>query len=431
MDKEDGTMTDINEVVKKKQGYTLHIVKTDKYKTNNLVMKMKAPLDQETVTLRGLLPHVMQSSTKTYPNTTKLRTYLDELYGASFFTDLAKKGEYHIVSFTVEIANEKFLKDSEPLLEKGLEFLSDVILNPNIEDDQFDESTVEKEKRNQKVRIQAVYDDKMRYANSRLVEEMCKDERFALHVNGMKENVDSITSRELYDYYQNVISEDQMDLYVIGDVDIEQVENFCDRLFSLPERETVEVDSSEVKRKEKENVVKEKQDVKQGKLNIGYRTNTQFGDKDYFALQVFNGIFGGFSHSKLFINVREKASLAYYAASRLESHKGLMMVMSGIEFKNYDQAVGIIKEQLEAMRNGDFTDGEVEQTKAVIKNQLLETVDTSRGLIEVLYHNAVSNKQINLGTWLSEVERTTKEEIIAAAKKVELDTIYFLTGMEE
>lgn len=424
-------MTDINEVVKKKQGYTLHIVKTDKYKTNNLVMKMKAPLDQETVTLRGLLPHVMQSSTKTYPNTTKLRTYLDELYGASFFTDLAKKGEYHIVSFSVEIANEKFLKDSEPLLEKGLEFLSDVILNPNIEDDQFDESTVEKEKRNQKVRIQAVYDDKMRYANSRLVEEMCKDERFALHVNGMKENVDSITSKELYEYYQNVISEDQMDLYVIGDVDIDQVENFCDRLFSLPERETVEVDSSEVKRKEKENVVKEKQDVKQGKLNMGYRTNTQFGDKDYFALQVFNGIFGGFSHSKLFINVREKASLAYYAASRLESHKGLMMVMSGIEFKNYDQAVGIINEQLEAMRNGDFTDGEVEQTKAVIKNQLLETVDTSRGLIEVLYHNAVSNKQIDLKTWLSEVERTTKEEIIAAANKVELDTIYFLTGMEE
>ncbi|MEL3971264.1 pitrilysin family protein [Rossellomorea oryzaecorticis] len=424
-------MTDINEVVKKKQGYTLHIVKTDKYKTNNLVMKMKAPLDQETVTLRGLLPHVMQSSTKTYPNTTKLRTYLDELYGASFFTDLAKKGEYHIVSFSVEIANEKFLKDSEPLLEKGLEFLSDVILNPNIEDDQFDERTVEKEKRNQKVRIQAVYDDKMRYANSRLVEEMCKDERFALHVNGMKENVDSINSKELYEYYQNVISEDQMDLYVIGDVDIDQVENFCDRLFSLPERKAVQVDSSEVKRKEKENVVKEKQDVKQGKLNMGYRTNTQFGDKDYFALQVFNGIFGGFSHSKLFINVREKASLAYYAASRLESHKGLMMVMSGIEFKNYDQAVGIINEQLEAMRNGDFTDGEVEQTKAVIKNQLLETVDTSRGLIEVLYHNAVSNKQIDLKTWLGEVERTTKEEIIAAANKVELDTIYFLTGMEE
>lgn len=423
-------MTAINEVVKKKQGYTLHIVQTDKYKTNSLILKMKAPLDQETVTLRGLLPHVMQSSTKTYPSTTELRSYLDELYGANFFTDLGKKGEYHVVSMSVEIANEKFLRDSEPLLQKGIEFLADVLQNPQIENNEFDKKTVEKEKRNQKVRIQAVYDDKMRYANSRLVEEMCKGERFALHVNGISEEVESITAKSLYEYYQKVMNEDQFDFYVIGDVDVTEVENLCDQLLQLNQRTPLEIDSSEVKQKERENVVKEKQDVKQGKLNMGYRTHTQYGDDDYFALQVFNGIFGGFSHSKLFINVREKASLAYYAASRLESHKGLLMVMSGIEFDKYDQAVGIINDQLQAMKDGDFTDGEIEQTKAVIRNQLLETIDTSRGLVEVLYHNAVSHEEIDLKHWLDEIEKTTKEDIVKAANKVELDTIYFLTGME-
>jgi predicted Zn-dependent peptidase len=176
--------------------------------------------------------------------------------------------------------------------------------------------------------------------------------------------------------------------------------------------------------------VKEQQDVKQGKLNIGYRTNIIYGDSDYFALQVFNGIFGGFSHSKLFINVREKASLAYYAASRLESHKGLMMVMSGIDLKNYDQAVGIIHDQLEAMRNGDFTDQELDQTKAVIQNQILETIDTARGLTEILYHNVVADAKISLDTWLEEMQKVTKEEIIEVAKKIQLDTIYFLTGTE-
>ncbi|WP_064093650.1 EF-P 5-aminopentanol modification-associated protein YfmF [Rossellomorea aquimaris] len=424
-------MTAINEVVKKKQGYTLHIVQTDKFKTNSLVLKMKAPLDEETVTLRGLLPHVLQSSTKTYPNTTELRSHLDELYGANFFVDLGKKGEYHVVSLSVEIANEKFLKDSEPLLEKGIEFLSDVVLNPNVESNQFDENTVQKEKRNQKVRIQAVYDDKMRYANSRLVEEMCRGERFALHVNGISEQVDALTSNELYQYYQKAMNEDQFDLYVIGDVDVSEVEGLCDKLLNFKVRTIERVESSVPQSKNKENVVKEKQDVKQGKLNIGYRTNTEYGDEDYFALQVFNGIFGGFSHSKLFINVREKASLAYYAASRLESHKGLMMVMSGIEFKNYDQAVGIIKEQLQAMKDGEFTDSEIDQTKAVIRNQLLETIDTSRGLIEILYHNAIAGKEIGLEHWLNEIEKTTKEEIVKVANKVELDTIYFLTGMEE
>ncbi|MCA1062437.1 insulinase family protein [Rossellomorea aquimaris] len=424
-------MTAINEVVKKKHGYTLHIVQTDKYKTNSLILKMKAPLDHETVTLRGLLPHVMQSSTNTYPSTTDLRSYLDELYGANFFVDLGKKGEYHIVSMSVEIANEKFLKDSEPLLQKGIEFLADVLQNPHVDEQNgFDEKTVSKEKRNQKVRIQAVYDDKMRYANSRLVEEMCKGERFALHVNGVSEEVDAITAKSLYDYYKKVMSEDQFDLYVIGDVDVREVEMLCDRLLHLNERTPQEVDSSEVKRKEKEHVVKEKQDVKQGKLNMGYRTHTKYGDRDYFALQVFNGIFGGFSHSKLFINVREKASLAYYAASRLESHKGLLMVMSGIEFEKYDQAVGIINEQLKAMKDGDFTEGEIDQTKAVIRNQLLETIDTSRGLVEILYHNAVAHEEIDLSHWLNEIEKTTKEDIVKAAQKVELDTIYFLTGME-
>lgn len=423
-------MTAINEIVKKKPGYTLHIVQTDKYKTNSLVLKMKAPLDHETVTLRGLLPHVMQSSTKTYQSTTELRSHLDELYGANFFVDLGKKGEYHVVSMSVEIANEKFLKDSEPLLQKGIEFLADVLQNPHVENNEFDKKTVEKEKRNQKVRIQAVYDDKMRYANSRLVEEMCKGERFALHVNGVSEEVESTTAKSLYEYYQKVMAEDQFDIYVIGDVDVKEVESLCDQLLQLNERTPQQVDASLVKQKENENVVKEKQDVKQGKLNMGYRTHTQYGDEDYFALQVFNGIFGGFSHSKLFINVREKASLAYYAASRLESHKGLLMVMSGIEFEKYDQAVGIINEQLQAMKDGDFTDGEIDQTKAVIRNQLLETIDTSRGLVEVLYHNAVAHEEIDLKHWLDEIEKTTKEDIVKAANKVELDTIYFLTGME-
>jgi predicted Zn-dependent peptidase len=163
---------------------------------------------------------------------------------------------------------------------------------------------------------------------------------------------------------------------------------------------------------------------------MGYRTNIIYGDPDYFALQVFNGIFGGFSHSKLFINVREKASLAYYAASRLESHKGLMMVMSGIDLKNYDQAVGIINEQMEAMKKGDFTDQELTQTKAVIQNQILETIDTSRGLTEILYHNVVAHTEIPLEKWIDDMQKTTKEEIVAVANKIDLDTIYFLTGTE-
>jgi predicted Zn-dependent peptidase len=270
----------------------------------------------------------------------------------------------------------------------------------------------------------------MRYSNLRLIQEMCKGEPYALEVNGELDEVDSITAESLYTYFQKAFQEDEMDLYFIGAVKEEEVKKLVSGLLQFPDRTPQKQDTSENIKVEKVQDVKEQQDVKQGKLNMGYRTNVKYGDPDYYALQVFNGIFGGFSHSKLFINVREKASLAYYAASRLESHKGLMMVMSGIDLKNYDQAIGIIHEQMDAMKKGDFTDADLEQTKAVIQNQMLETIDTPRGLIEVLYHNVVAHVDINLETWLKEMQKATKEEIVTVAEKIELDTIYFLTGME-
>nr|WP_263327952.1 pitrilysin family protein [Neobacillus sp. Marseille-Q6967] len=423
-------MDSTSEKISDMQGYKLHVIETDKYKTNTFVWKMKAPLSKEDVTKRAILPHVLQSSTAKYQTTTALRSYLDEQYGATLFVDLAKKGEYHVMSFTLEIANEKFLSDSSPLLKKGFELLSDVLTNPNVSGNGFHKETVEKEKRTLKQRIQSVYDDKMRYSNVRLIEEMCKGEPYALQVNGEAADVDEITPENLYEYFKKACSEDEMDLYVIGDVVEAEVKQIAEELLKFENRSPKKMNTSAITNKAQAKEVKEEQDVKQGKLNIGYRTNIVYGDPDYFALQVFNGIFGGFSHSKLFINVREKASLAYYVSSRLESHKGLMMVMSGIDLKNYDQAVGIIKDQMEAMRKGDFTDQELIQTKAVIRNQILETVDTSRGLTELLYHNVVAGKEVKIQQWIDEMEKATKEDIIAVANKIELDTIYFLTGTE-
>lgn len=423
-------MTVISEKIKEMSGYKLHIVKTEKYKTNTMVWKMKAPLTKETATLRALLPYVLQSSSAAYPTTSELRSYLDELYGASLFVDLAKKGEYHVISFSMEIANEKFLSDPNPLLKKGFEFFSEILFNPKKVASAFDHETVEKEKRTLKQRIQSVFDDKMRYSNFRLVEEMCKEEPYSLHVHGQMDAVDPITETSLYQYYQQAFSEDEIDLYVIGDVNEEEVESIANQLLKLEARVPKEVPNGTVVKKEKVHEVREIQDIKQGKLNIGYRTHVLYGDHDYYALQVFNGIFGGFSHSKLFLNVREKASLAYYVASRLESHKGVMMVMSGIDNKNYQQAIQIIREQMEAMQQGDFTEQEIEQTKAVIQNQLLETIDTSRGLVEVFYHNIVSNKSINLDEWIEKMQQVKKEDIVTVAKKIDLDTIYFLTGTE-
>ncbi len=410
-------------------GLRVHIIPTDKYKTNTFVFRFKAPLNEETVTERALLPYVLQSATEKLPSVIRLRQYLEELYGSSLAVDVSKKGEDHVISIYVDIANEVYLHDAPPLFEKALSMLSDIVLHPATEGNGFLPSIVESEKRALLQRIEATYDDKMRYANERLIEEMCKVEPYRLSANGKKESVTSITNESLYQYYQKVLAEDEMDLYIIGDIS-ENAVDLVNKYFSISARPVKERNVLLHKRNNEEKEVVEKQELKQSKLHIGYRTFVTYKDEDYFALQLFNGLFGGFSHSKLFVNVREKNSLAYYAASRFESHKGLLFVMSGIEAKNYEKAIEIIKEQMLAMQNGDFSEEEMHQTKSVIQNQILEAIDTPRGFVEMLYHGVISDRTRPVEEWLTGIESVTKEEIVNVAKNIELDTIYFLHGTE-
>lgn len=235
-----------------------------------------------------------------------------------------------------------------------MEFLSEVIFQPNVSESGFDQNVIENEKRALKQRIQSIYDDKMRYSNQRVIDVMCENEPYALSVYGEKDEVDSITPQSLYAYYIKALAEDQIDLYMVGDIKEEEIGAYIEDLFPFKERTAQSIDRRKTYETREVKEVREVQDIKQGKLNMGFRTNIVYGDPEYFALQVLNGIYGGFSHSKLFINVREKESLAYYAASRLESHKGLLLVMSGIDNNNYDKAVKIIKEQMELMKKANF-----------------------------------------------------------------------------
>jgi predicted Zn-dependent peptidase len=413
-------------------GITVHTIETKKYKTTSFILQIKEAINEKNVTKRALLSYVLQSGTKDFPSSKELRSALDDLYGATLNADLSKKGENQVISIRMEVANEKFLSNSEPVMDKAFHLLSQVLLAPALENGVFKENIVKKEKRSLKQQIESIFDDKMRYANKRLLEEMYKSEPYHLNVYGNENEVDTITSKELFDYYQEVITNDKLDLYVIGDISTNEMIEKVKKHFRFPENRSETPVADEQNREEKKitevKEIFEEQDVQQGKLHMGYRTYTTYSDDDYFALQVFNGVFGGFSHSKLFINVREKESLAYYAASRFESHKGAVFVMSGIETANYEKAVKIIKEQHEEMKNGNITDAEFEQTKAMINNQVLETIDHPIGLSEVLYHNVVAGTNRTIEEWMDGIGSVTKEDVVKVAKKVTLDTIFFLKG---
>lgn len=412
------------------KGATLHLIPTKKYKTISIAVKLQAPLERETITARALLPYVLQQGTANLTDARALRLKLDDLYGAILSISGTKKGEKHIITLRLDVANENYLSDRTPLFEKAVDLLREILFEPKAENEAFTESIVSREMQTLKQKMVALKDDKMSYANMRLIDEMCKDEPYSLHVHGYEDELKDMDGRKLYGFYEKMLKQDKMDIYILGDVERELAEKavqpFLERDIASHEERTASVHPASADVKE----VIEAQDVQQAKLHLGYRTNIRYDDPDYAALQVFNGLFGGFPSSKLFRNVREKHSLAYYAASRFESHKGLLFVFSGIDPKDYQKAKEIIDAQLAAMQAGEFEESEVEEIKDLIVSQILETIDNPAGHIETLYQQVMGNKNITIEQMLDTIRLVSLDDVLQAAKKVQLDTVYLLTNKE-
>ncbi|WP_175073158.1 EF-P 5-aminopentanol modification-associated protein YfmF [Terribacillus sp. AE2B 122] len=412
------------------KGATLHLIPTKKYKTISIAVKLQAPLERETITARALLPYVLQQGTASLSDARALRLKLDDLYGAILSISGTKKGEKHIITLRLDVANENYLSDRTPLFERAVNLLREILFEPKVENGAFTESIVSRETQTLKQKMVALKDDKMSYANMRLIDEMCKDESYSLHVHGYEEELKDMDGIKLYGFYEKMLKQDKMDIYILGDVESELAEKavqpFLERDVSPIEERAASVHPTSADVQE----VIETQDVQQAKLHLGYRTNIRYDDPDYAALQVFNGLFGGFPSSKLFRNVREKHSLAYYAASRFESHKGLLFVFSGIDPKDYQKAKEIIDAQLASMQAGEFEGSEVEEVKDLIVSQILETIDNPAGHIETLYQQVMGNKNITIEQMLDTIQQVTTEDVLQVAKKVQLDTVYLLTNKE-
>jgi len=410
-------------------GINLHHLQINKFKTNTIVINFTQDLTEENVTKIALLPHILKRGSKRYPSFKHIQEKLDDLYGAIFHAGVFKRGEKQIVQLSLEIANDNFVKTETSLLIEGLRLLGDILINPIVIDQGFNKDYLESEKEMLANRINSILDDKIQYAEFKTIENMCNNEPYRLLAYGKTEDLSKIDEVNLYEFYQTWLKQSPIDFFIVGNFDKNEVINEINNSFIIKGRNAQNLSSNSLQK----NIVEQKQiidelDVKQGKLNIGLRTNTTIldNDKDYISLIMFNGILGGYAHSKLFINVREKASLAYYASSRLDSHKGIIIIQSGIEIDNYQKALEIMKNQLEIIKKGDITVQELEQTKAVYSNQLRETLDQPRMMIDFFFHSVLSNKKRLLEDILGAVEKATVDDVVNIAKKIELDTIYFL-----
>jgi len=423
-----------------KDGVHVHILSTAKYKMVTVQASWQTKLSKDTVTALAVLPHVLLRGTEQHPTPEDLMGAFDDLYGASISGRAVKQGDSQIVEFTLQCASEEHLPEAKGLFAQAFELFAQVLYCPALEAGAFFHRLVQTEKTLHRQRIENVINDKMAYASDRCVQVMCEKQPYGIPRSGFVEAVDEMTPVSLFAAYQQLIKQQDLHVYIVGHVDpVATAEAALQALLAVLPASSADEKVEPVRtvahrvttRVASPQVVVENMDVSQGKLNMGLATASSYADDDYPALLVYNGILGGFPHSKLFTNVREKASLAYYASSRLEGLKGLIFIQSGIEMHNFDRAQAIIEVQLKDLASGEISDDELNYTKDGLLNQYLLSDDYPLTGAMLQTYGRLSGRERNVQELLDGISAVTREDVIKVAQGVRLDTVYFLRDKEE
>ena len=410
------------------EGVYLTYLPAQKFKTSLLSAQFVTPLREETASAYALLPSVLRRGTVSCPDMGSLSARLDELYGARIETTVRKKGENQCVGFVASLIDDSFAPGGEKLLEPVAELLGELICDPVTERGRFVPSYFESEKTNLLDAIRSLVNDKRDYADSRLLREMCAGEPYGIPRLGGEAGAGSVQPKQLYALYQELISTARLELIYSGSAPQRRVEQaLLSALAALPREQVRDIALYRPHPARQEVLrVEESLDVTQGKLGMGFAC----GSDDYAAMMVGNTLFGGSSNSKLFMNVREKLSLCYYASSLYHRQKRLITVSSGIEFQNFQRAYDEILAQLEAVKNGKLEDWEMEGAQSTLLNAYASMED-SQGKLENFYLGQAATGQSETPEELADqVREGTGERVHRAMETVRLDTVYFLRGEE-
>ncbi|MEG2420101.1 MAG: insulinase family protein [Oscillospiraceae bacterium] len=425
------------EVIRKEllPGVTLTAVHTKKFKSAVLAATFLAPLNGETASANALIPSVLRRGTRRYLDMQTISAALDELYGGTIEPCVRKKGETQCVGFVSSFLDDAYTPDGSKILEPAAALLGDLLLHPATEQGIFRKEYVESERENLINRIRAQKNDKRQYAVTRLNQLMCQTEPFGTDKLGCEDDARVLDAASLWTRYQSLLSQSELALYYCGSAEPLRVEKALrDALASLPRTAAPQKNSCVVRSHRAGDTVREftdRMDVTQGKIALGFRTGgVCLESAQYPALLVLNALYGGSPNSKLFLNVREKQSLCYYASSMLEKQKGVMIVSSGVEFANLEKARAEILTQLDLCRSGNITPEELEAGRRSVVSDLHALLDSQGRLEDYWLTYATAGSELSPQKLAEQVETVTPEEVVAVAQAIELDGVYTIMGKE-
>lgn len=410
-----------------KTSYNLHLIKTDKFKTIDVRICFRDEIKKEDITLRNMLTSLMTYSTDTYPTKRDLVLKSEDLYAASVYAKSYRSGRYSVVNFYLSILNEKYTESG--MYEESIKFLSDIIFNPNFnKEKEFSDAYKFLYESATKI-LKGLKENGDNYSAIRMFEEI-DDKPYSYRDIGYLEDLEKITLDNLKEYYNKLITSSLIDIYIIGDID-DSFEKLIDKYFDFKTYKSPKVNQiiTHDKLKLRSKIVKEENNSSQSKLSIACKIGKLTEFERNYALTIYNMLLGGNSESKFFQIIREKNSLAYYVYSSLNKLDSLMLIRAGISKDNFDRTIRLIKKLMKEMEEGKFTQDDIKIAQENYISMLNEIEDNSDAIIETY----LAKDLLNLGDIderKKEIMKVTKEDIISIAKKIKLDTIFLLEGVD-
>lgn len=414
-------------VMKLVEGVHLHFIETQKYKTQRIKMRFSGPLDKKTLAGRVMTAYILESANKVYPNARIFRQKLASLYGATFDTTISKKGAVHILDIDISYLAPAYI-GGQDLTSEILSFLKASLLQPLTKADSFDEKVFLLEQENLVNNLETETEDNFYQANLRINQLFYRSEALQLPRQATVELVKAESPQSTFRAFQRMLTQDRIDVFFVGQFDTVSVTSELEN-FNLQDRKSrltffIDQGFSNITPRQIE-----QKKANQSILQQAYYAPAEYGSEDYFSLIVLNGLLGGFAHSKLFVNVREKEGLAYTIGSQFDSLTACLKVYAGIDRMHLNRTMKLIHHQLLAIKKGQFSQVELDQTKLALSNNVRLSEDRQVNLIEQEYSSKVlSNVEFSVDNWLTGIERVTKESVQKIAASVKLQALYFMEG---
>ena len=407
----------------------VNLLQTDKFKTNTIMIFFHDDLSKDTASINALVPAVLRRGSVLHPTFKDISLKLQQLYGASFDCGAAKKGDKQIIYFYIDYPYEKYVNAEDgSIYTDAANLLINVVTSPVLENGIFKNDYVMQEKDILIQLIKSRINDKMQYAADRCFELLCDGEPYSICEYGTEESVKEIVAQNAYNKFREIVESYPCSIYLCGRYTNEQLDAMKEMINLFPKRRLKLVLENQIAKPSTEcRTINEPMNVNQTKLSIGYYTQTEPSSSEYLSLVLLNSVFGGGIHSKLFHNVREKEGLAYYAFSRIDRFKGLMVASCGIDASNTQKVINIVDKQIDDIINGNISDYEMEASLKSVISSLNYIKDSQFSLCDYYYSQKITGSCLPIQEFSEKIKNVSKQQVSQIAKKIKKGLIYSIT----